>query len=68
MQLCVNTCFIFFFNFSKSLADLSVWEPKTFESIVRIARERAKIDHLYGLDEPKTDNKVYIYDPSAERK
>ena len=52
----------------KSLADLAGCEPKSFEAIVRIARERALTDDLYGLNEPSTNNKVYIFEPENERK
>lgn len=34
------------FCFRKVLADLSVWEPRSFEALVKIARERAIEDGL----------------------
>lgn len=44
----------------KSLADLAAWEPKTFESLAMIARERAAQDGLRGLHEVNTDNRVFF--------
>lgn len=54
--------------YSKTLADLAIWEPKTFEAIARIARERAKTDDIWGTNELQIDNSVFISDPSAEKK
>uniref|UniRef100_A0A6M2DFF4 Large ribosomal subunit protein bL20m n=1 Tax=Xenopsylla cheopis TaxID=163159 RepID=A0A6M2DFF4_XENCH len=31
------------------LSDLAIWEPRTFESLVRIAQEKARSDGLSGL-------------------
>ncbi|XP_031635843.1 39S ribosomal protein L20, mitochondrial [Contarinia nasturtii] len=42
----------------KSLADLAAWEPKSFESLVMIARERAVQDGLRGVHEVNADNRV----------
>lgn len=45
----------------KVLADLAIWEPQTFETIVRIARERAVQDDLEGVRERHTtDNRVFM--------
>lgn len=45
----------------KSLADLAIWEPKSFESLAMIARERAVQDGLYGINEKDADNRVFYY-------
>lgn len=42
----------------KSLADLAAWEPKTFEALAMVARERAAQDGLRGLHEKDADNRV----------
>lgn len=47
------------FTYSKSLADLAAWEPKSFESLAMIARERAAQDGLRGLHEKNADNRVF---------
>lgn len=47
--------------YSKALADLAAWEPKTFESIALVARERITQDGLWGINEKSTDNKVYYF-------
>ncbi|XP_055903274.1 39S ribosomal protein L20, mitochondrial [Eupeodes corollae] len=43
----------------KVLADLAIWEPKSFESLVKISRERAAVDGLPDLKERSTMNQVY---------
>lgn len=45
----------------KSLADLAAWEPKTFESLAMIARERAAQDGLRGVHNKNADNRVYYF-------
>lgn len=50
--------FLFFFTCSKVLADLAAWEPKSFESLAMIARERAIQDGLRGVHEKSADNRV----------
>lgn len=45
-------------NNRKSLADLAAWEPKSFESLVMVARERAVQDGLRGVHETNADNRV----------
>lgn len=45
--------------YRKSLADLAAWEPKSFESLAMIARERAAQDGLRGLHEKNADNRVF---------
>lgn len=51
---------------SKVLADLAIWEPQTFEAIVRIGRERAVNDNMDGVKERSTtDNRVYLSDESS---
>ena len=53
----------------KSLADLAAWEPKSFESLALIARERAAQDGLRGLHEIDADNRVvYSNDEQKEEK
>lgn len=42
------------------MADLAAWEPKSFESLAMIARERAAQDGLRGLHEKNTDNRVFF--------
>lgn len=51
--------FFFFFNYRKALADLAIWEPKSFESLVKLSRERAVVDTLPGLTERSAMNQVY---------
>lgn len=46
---------------SKSLAELAIYEPKTFESLAMIARERCIQDGIYGVNEKQHDNRVYFY-------
>ncbi|KAJ6636214.1 NADH dehydrogenase [ubiquinone] iron-sulfur protein 4, mitochondrial [Pseudolycoriella hygida] len=41
----------------KVLADLAIWEPKTFEAIVNTCRQRAVLDGIPGINEIHTDNK-----------
>jgi len=41
----------------KALADLAIWEPKTFEAIVNTCRQRAIEDGIKGINEKQTDNK-----------
>lgn len=43
------------------MADLAIWEPKSFESLAMIARERAAQDGLRGLNEKNADNRVFYY-------
>lgn len=43
---------------SKVLADLAIWEPKTFEAIVNTCRQRAVDDGIKGVSEKQTDNKL----------
>lgn len=55
--------------YRKSLADLAAWEPKSFESLALIARERAAQDGLRGLHEKDADNRVvYSNDEQKEEK
>ncbi|KAG4069655.1 hypothetical protein HA402_014678 [Bradysia odoriphaga] len=42
----------------KALADLAIWEPKTFEAIVNTCRQRAVNDGIEGINEKQTDNKL----------
>lgn len=52
--------------YRKVLADLAIWEPQTFEAIVRIGRERAVNDNIDGVKErSSTDNRVYLNDKSG---
>lgn len=43
------------------MADLAIWEPKSFESLAMVARERAIQDGLRGVHEKDVDNRVYFY-------
>lgn len=43
------------------MADLAIWEPKSFESLVMVAREKAIQDGLRGVHEKDVDNRVYYY-------
>lgn len=43
------------------MADLAIWEPKSFESLAMIARERGIQDGLYGINEKDADNRVVYY-------
>lgn len=52
--------------YSKVLADLAIWEPHTFEAIVRTSRERAIVDKLPGVNEPATDNRVFVSEPKEK--
>lgn len=60
MQILLNSNLkaIFCFRSSKSLADLAAWEPKSFEALAMIAREKAAQDGLRGLHEKDADNRV----------
>lgn len=49
-----------FFN-RKSLADLAAWEPKSFESLAMVAREKALQDGLSGVHERNANNHVVYY-------
>lgn len=49
------------FSNRKSLADLAAWEPKSFESLAMIARERAAQEGLRGIHETSADNRVVYY-------
>lgn len=40
---------------------MAAWEPKTFESLAMIARERAVQDGLRGVHEKHVDNRVVYY-------
>lgn len=55
------------FNFRKVLADLAIWEPHTFEAIVRTSRERAVADNLLKINEPETDNRIYIKEMDSKK-
>lgn len=57
---------IFCFRSSKSLADLAAWEPKSFEALAMIARERAAQDGLRGLHEKEADNRV-VYSTDEQK-
>lgn len=46
----------------KVLSELAVWEPRTFETLAKIARERAVVDGLEGVQAPHTPNGVVTRD------
>lgn len=57
----------FVHSHSKTLADLSVWEPKTFEALARVSREKAA-ENGSKMHEKALDNDVYFYnDEKAEK-
>ncbi|XP_067643055.1 large ribosomal subunit protein bL20m [Eurosta solidaginis] len=43
----------------KALADLAIWEPKSFEALVKLSRERAVVESLPGITERSVMNQVY---------
>ncbi|XP_036326064.1 39S ribosomal protein L20, mitochondrial [Rhagoletis pomonella] len=43
----------------KALADLAIWEPRSFEALVKLSRERAVVESLPGLNERSVMNQVY---------
>lgn len=51
---------LFTFN-SRSLSDLAIHEPKSFESLAYIARERCVQDGIKGIENMKYDNGVYYH-------
>lgn len=57
----------FILSHSKTLADLSIWEPKTFEALARISREKAAENGL-NLHEKALDNDVYLYNNEKSEK
>lgn len=42
----------------KVLADLAIWEPKSFEALANIGRETAVENDLPGVNEIDFDNKI----------
>lgn len=46
----------------KAMSELAVWEPRTFETLAKIARERAVTDGLEGISAPHTPNGVVTRD------
>lgn len=46
---------------SKSLAALAIYEPKSFESLALIARERCVQDGIHGIQNKQYNNRVYFY-------
>lgn len=55
-----------FVAYSKVLADLAAWEPKSFESLAMVARERAIQDGLRGVHEKNADNRV-VYSTDEQK-
>jgi len=43
----------------KVLSDLAIWEPKSFEALVKISRERAAVESLPDIKERSVMNQVY---------
>ncbi|XP_061389649.1 large ribosomal subunit protein bL20 [Musca vetustissima] len=43
----------------KVLSDLAIWEPRSFEALVNLSRERAVVETLPGLNERSVMNQVY---------
>lgn len=48
------------------LADLAAWEPKSFESLALIARERAIQDGIQGVLQENADNRV-VYSTDEQK-
>lgn len=46
----------------KVLSDLAIWEPRTFETLAKIARERAVSDGLQGITASHHPNGVITRD------
>lgn len=42
----------------KVLSELAVWEPRTFEALSKIGRERAVVDGLNGVEAKALDNGI----------
>lgn len=51
----------------KTLADLAAWEPRTFESLALISREKAAQDALHGLHEKEAKNNVYFHNEDSKQ-
>lgn len=49
-------CFTFF---RKMLSDLAIWEPRSFEALVNISRERAAVEGLPDIKQRSAFNQVY---------
>ncbi|EDW73080.1 uncharacterized protein Dwil_GK16834 [Drosophila willistoni] len=43
----------------KMLADLAIWEPRSFEALVRISRERAAVEGFPDIKQRSAFNQVY---------
>uniref|UniRef100_A0A1A9WCT2 Large ribosomal subunit protein bL20m n=1 Tax=Glossina brevipalpis TaxID=37001 RepID=A0A1A9WCT2_9MUSC len=43
----------------KVLSDLAIWEPRSFEALVKLSRERAATDCMPDLKERSVMNQVY---------
>ncbi|KAI9587248.1 39S ribosomal protein L20, mitochondrial [Glossina fuscipes] len=43
----------------KVLSDLAIWEPRSFEALIKLSRERAAVECVPGLQEPSIMNQVY---------
>ncbi|XP_075161347.1 mitochondrial ribosomal protein L20 [Haematobia irritans] len=43
----------------KVLADLAIWEPRSFEALANLSRERAVVETLPGVSERSVMNQVY---------
>lgn len=54
-MICFNNCC----SFRKVLSDLAIWEPRSFEALVKLSRERAVVEGLPGLNERSVMNQVY---------
>lgn len=48
-----------FFVSRKVLSDLAVWEPRSFEALVNLSRERAAVESIPGISERSVMNQVY---------
>lgn len=41
------------------LADLAIWEPRSFEALAQLSRERAVVEGMPGIQERSVMNQVY---------
>ncbi|KAH8257318.1 hypothetical protein KR038_007217 [Drosophila bunnanda] len=48
-----------YFIFRKMLSDLAIWEPRSFETLVNISRERAAVEGLPDIKRRSAFNQVY---------
>lgn len=54
-------------TYSKMLAELAAWEPRTFEALALTAREKAAQGASFGYHEQTADNKVCYHNDETEQ-